>query len=61
MADTIQLLDFRKGTVELVDASVAPDNVGDPNDPARFDRQAVPPRVGYVLAALGSPPSPEKE
>jgi hypothetical protein len=61
MGDTIYLLDFRKGTVEPVDASVPPANVADPSDPARLERKGVPPRVGYVLAALGSPPGPDKE
>jgi hypothetical protein len=61
MGDTIYLLDFRKGTVEPVDASVPPANVADPSDPVRLERHGVPPRVGYVLAALGSPPSPDEE
>ncbi len=61
MTDEIYLLDFRKGTVEPVDASVPPDNVADPSDPARLERRGVPPQVDYVLAALGSPPDPHKE
>jgi hypothetical protein len=59
--ETIYLLDFRKGTVEPVDASVPPENVADPADPARLERQGVPTRVGYVLAALGSPPRPDED
>jgi len=59
--DTIYLLDFDKGTVEPVDASVPPENVADPLDPARLERKAVPPRVGYFLAALGSPPVSDEE
>ena len=61
MDDTIYLLDFRNGTVEPVDATVPPPNVADPTDPARLERQGVPSRVGYVLAALGSPPASDKE
>ncbi len=61
MDDTIYLLDFDKGTVEPADASSLPDNVVDPLDPARLERKAVPPRAGYFLAALGSPPASDEE
>ncbi len=61
MDDTIYLLDFEKGTVESVDASDLPGNVVDPLDPVRLERTAVPPREGYFLAALGSPPAADEE
>ncbi len=61
MDEMIYLLDFRKGTVEPVDASIPPENVADPYDAARLERRGVPPRVGYTLAALGSPPLTDEE
>lgn len=61
MAETMYLLDFRRNTVEVVDASVPPENVLDPSDSARLQREGIPHRTGYILAALGSPPDSHED
>ncbi len=53
MAETIYLLDFRRGTVEEIDNSRPPRGARAPAEGEQKDQEQ---GAGYVLAALGSPP-----
>ncbi len=55
MADSIYLLDFRRGRVEAMDDSVPPRGVRE------AALQEPPPNAGFRLAALGTPPEPDED
>lgn len=59
MADPIFLLDFRRGTVEVIDEGVPPSGVRDPSSTVEPEQLSA--ASGYVLAALGTPPQRDED
>jgi hypothetical protein len=56
MTESIYLLDFRRGVVEEIDERIPPRGA-----PASGDGpELLPETTGYVLAALGSPPTADE-
>lgn len=58
MSERMYLLDFRYGTVEEIDNAAPPRGL---EGPAQIESSDATRGPGYLLAALGSPPSSDAE
>lgn len=57
--DTMYHLDFSRGTVEKIDASVPPRGWQGPS--TETERETPPQRRGYSFGALGTPPPAKQD